>query len=351
MLRSWLVEKKGYTGEEARATVCEYHATLSEEAKERLYSEFKKSDSKIRILVATDALSLGCDVPDIEIIVQYGLPRRWNMSTVLQRFGRAARATGIKAWAIFFVETRFIGPKKDGSRDIDPEESDIAEDVSEVSQDRHTRRQTDSEVRTQLPDVMYEFCNSDRCLRSIILSHYLEEFEEGHSSNDNPCCSNCQPDLGQLPYDLDAPKTERKHFLTGRRRYPIFHLMRGWCCNWVKDRWPASVLEPDPRILISKDELMTVCDQAWLMSDVGKMEEHLPDWEWGPEELDCLLRALRLARGAVQEADGEMSLVEQSLPDWPWQFVDTTELADSVLAYPKNKKPRGTKSPDIVLPE
>jgi RecQ helicase-like protein len=117
------------------------------------------------------------------------------------------------------VETRFIGPKKDGtggSRDIDPEESDIAEDVSEVSQDRHTRRQTDSEVRTQLPDVMYEFCNSDRCLRSIILSHYLEEFEEGHSSNDNPCCSNCQPDLGQLPYDLDAPKTERKHFLTGR---------------------------------------------------------------------------------------------------------------------------------------
>jgi hypothetical protein len=55
----------------------------------------------------------------------------------------------------------------------------------------------------------------------------------------------------------------------------------------------------------------------------------------------------------VQEADGEMNLVEQSLPDWPWQFVDTTELADSLLAYPKgkqNKKLRG-KSPDIVLPE
>jgi helicase-like protein len=86
LLRSWLVEKKGYTGKEAMATICEYHATLSEGAKERLYGEFKKPDSKIRILVATDALSLGCDVPDIEIIVQYGLPRRWNMSTVLQRF-------------------------------------------------------------------------------------------------------------------------------------------------------------------------------------------------------------------------------------------------------------------------
>jgi superfamily II DNA/RNA helicase len=94
LLRSWLEEEKiGYTVDEAKATVCEYHATLSEEAKISLYKEFKKPDSKIRILAATDALSLGCDVPDI---------------TVLQRFGQAARAAGLKAQAIFFVESRFI---------------------------------------------------------------------------------------------------------------------------------------------------------------------------------------------------------------------------------------------------
>jgi superfamily II DNA helicase RecQ len=201
------------------------------------------------------------------------------MSIVLQRFGRAARGTGLKALAIFFIESRFIGSKHGTgrSKDIDRnEESDVTEeDVTES-----TKRQTDAEVRAQLPDVMYEFCNSDHCLRTIILSHYLEEFE-GHTDN-NPCCSNCQVELDQFAENLDVLKAKRKHFLTGRRRHPIFQVMLGWCCNWVKDRWPASIVEPDPRALISNDELMTVCvcDRAWLMSDTGKMKEHLPDWEW-----------------------------------------------------------------------
>jgi superfamily II DNA helicase RecQ len=82
-LRSWLEEKKGYTADEAKATIREYHATLSSEAKTWLYNEFKKPDSKIRILIATDALALGCNVADIEIIIQYGLPRRWNISSDL----------------------------------------------------------------------------------------------------------------------------------------------------------------------------------------------------------------------------------------------------------------------------
>ena len=84
------------------------------------------------------------------------------MSIVLQRFGRAARGTGLKALAIFFIESRFIGSKHGTgrSKDIDRnEESDVTEeDVTES-----TKRQTDAEVRAQLPDVMYEFCNSDRC--------------------------------------------------------------------------------------------------------------------------------------------------------------------------------------------
>ena len=60
--------------------------SLSSEAKTWLYNEFQKPDSKIRILVATDALALGCNVADIEIIIQYGLPRGWNITIVLQRF-------------------------------------------------------------------------------------------------------------------------------------------------------------------------------------------------------------------------------------------------------------------------
>jgi superfamily II DNA/RNA helicase len=98
--------KKGYSADEPDITVVEYHATLADRDKKRIYEEFKKPDSRIRILAATDALALGRDVPDIEIVVQYGLPGGWNINTVLQRFGRCARRTGLKALGVFFVESR-----------------------------------------------------------------------------------------------------------------------------------------------------------------------------------------------------------------------------------------------------
>jgi superfamily II DNA helicase RecQ len=105
-LRTWLEVKKGYSADEPDITVVEYHATLADRDKKRIYEEFKKPDSRIRILAATDALALGCDVPDIEIVVQYGLPGGWNINTVLQRFGRCARRAGLKALGVFFVESR-----------------------------------------------------------------------------------------------------------------------------------------------------------------------------------------------------------------------------------------------------
>jgi len=100
IIRAWLMEL-GYSRKEAMAVVRGYHSNLAESDKERIYDEFKKPDSEIRILCATDAISVGCNIPDILIIVQYGLPRGWSFNMVMQRFGRAARKAGLKGTAIF----------------------------------------------------------------------------------------------------------------------------------------------------------------------------------------------------------------------------------------------------------
>ncbi|KAJ3541715.1 hypothetical protein NM688_g6047 [Phlebia brevispora] len=77
-----------------------YNAMLSDEYREAAMREFK--EGKIRILVCTDAAGMGCNVPDIDIVVQWRLPK--SLSQFVQRAGRAARRRGHKGLAVLLVE-------------------------------------------------------------------------------------------------------------------------------------------------------------------------------------------------------------------------------------------------------
>ncbi|KAF5861249.1 hypothetical protein ETB97_000441 [Aspergillus alliaceus] len=50
------------------------------------------SESKLRVLMTTKALALDVDLPDIETVVIYGLPKNLHPVTVWQRGGRACRS-------------------------------------------------------------------------------------------------------------------------------------------------------------------------------------------------------------------------------------------------------------------
>ncbi|KAH9911507.1 P-loop containing nucleoside triphosphate hydrolase protein [Fomitopsis serialis] len=56
----------------------------------------------IRILVCTDAAGMGCNVPDVDVVVQWKLPA--TLSNFIQRAGRAARARNRTGIAILLVE-------------------------------------------------------------------------------------------------------------------------------------------------------------------------------------------------------------------------------------------------------
>ncbi|KAF9410867.1 ATP-dependent DNA helicase sgs1, partial [Podila epigama] len=49
----------------------------------------KFKNGEFKILLATDAAGMGCDIPDVEHVIQYGLPS--DLKSLVQRFGRAAR--------------------------------------------------------------------------------------------------------------------------------------------------------------------------------------------------------------------------------------------------------------------
>ncbi|KAJ7084890.1 P-loop containing nucleoside triphosphate hydrolase protein [Mycena belliarum] len=114
-----------HTTYRARGLVRPYNAAMSPEYRAQVMSLFKAGI--VRVLVCTDAAGMGCDIPDIELVVQWKKPK--NVSSWVQRAGRAARAHGSTGMAVMLVEkTAFEvgaasvveaaagGPSRGGSR-------------------------------------------------------------------------------------------------------------------------------------------------------------------------------------------------------------------------------------------
>ncbi|KAI0723618.1 P-loop containing nucleoside triphosphate hydrolase protein [Earliella scabrosa] len=93
-----------------------YNATLSHEYRQAAMAAFRASPHDlpslnpepveaspcIRILVCTDAAGMGCNVPDVDLVVQWKLPK--TLSSFVQRAGRAARSKNRTGLAVLLVE-------------------------------------------------------------------------------------------------------------------------------------------------------------------------------------------------------------------------------------------------------
>ncbi|KAF5380428.1 hypothetical protein D9615_004643 [Tricholomella constricta] len=77
-----------------------YNASMSKRYRRQVMRLFKAG--VIRILVCTDAAGMGCNIPDIDMVVQWKAAK--NISSWVQRAGRAARASGRDGLAVMLVE-------------------------------------------------------------------------------------------------------------------------------------------------------------------------------------------------------------------------------------------------------
>ncbi|KAE8228779.1 hypothetical protein CF326_g6276 [Tilletia indica] len=59
---------------------------------------------KIRVLIATEAVGMGVDLPSVDMVVQWRLPK--NFKTLVQHFGRGARRIGQRARAVLLMDHR-----------------------------------------------------------------------------------------------------------------------------------------------------------------------------------------------------------------------------------------------------
>ena len=82
-----------------RATIYPFSSILSERAKDQSWVRF--ASGEYRMLCATDAAGMGCNVADIKYIVSFGAPR--TLSAVAQRWGRAGRDRVTSAVCVLIV--------------------------------------------------------------------------------------------------------------------------------------------------------------------------------------------------------------------------------------------------------
>lgn len=72
-----------------RSCVHAFSSDISEKGKKAAWAKFQYGE--YRILCATDAAGMGCNVPDIEYVVSFGVPKSKSLGTVAQRWGRGGR--------------------------------------------------------------------------------------------------------------------------------------------------------------------------------------------------------------------------------------------------------------------
>jgi len=84
----------------ANLSVEEIHSDLEQKSREQVLNQFKSR--KLKILVATDILSRGIDVEDIDIVINYDVPN--DGEDYIHRIGRTARAASTGAAFTFVNE-------------------------------------------------------------------------------------------------------------------------------------------------------------------------------------------------------------------------------------------------------
>ena len=84
----------------AKFSVEEIHSDLDQEKREQALLDFK--NKKFKILVATDILSRGIDIEDIDVVINYDVPR--DPEDYVHRIGRTARASNEGTAYTFITE-------------------------------------------------------------------------------------------------------------------------------------------------------------------------------------------------------------------------------------------------------
>ncbi|KAJ6469073.1 P-loop containing nucleoside triphosphate hydrolase protein [Mycena vitilis] len=276
----------------SRGLVRPYNAGMSPKYRAEVMALFKAGI--VRILICTDAAGMGVDIPDVGLVVQWKLPK--NLSSWVQRAGRAARARGSFGMAVMLVEKSAfevgaaavptaeaagIGQRGRGrgggrggrgggrGRGGAPKQGRDYAVSHGQKRGSHTGADDAKPISTELQDIpadalgegLYEYIQATTCRRRV-LTKIFRNVEPSVSSVH--CCDLCNPKL----FDHTRPsKPVRSTRQKGIRRGPAVDSVRQALFTWRRNIKKMHY----PRSLFAAHALLddSTCE---LLSSVGPIE-------------------------------------------------------------------------------
>jgi hypothetical protein len=264
-----LLVRAGCSKMSATDAIQAYHSELAESDKRRISTEFTKPDSESvlessvhRIVVATDAMGMGIDNPDILIVVQWGTPP--SMGALLQRAGRAARGKGVYGKFIWLVQPWCFGDK-----------------TNNLLPRLTNQRMTDLQRRSILPRGIWELINRSDCIRRGILKYFDEDCATyGGPEMTIPCCSKCmdnkiQIHISKRVYNIRTLQSQ-KH---------ITDAVKSALVEWRAEK-AGAVLHPTlfkealAELIIPDKAITAISRNAATIKSIGTLI-HAANGEWG----------------------------------------------------------------------
>lgn len=202
-----------WTADQRKVCIEAYYADRSSQDKARVAEMLRVGTC--RVVLCTEAFGMGMDVPDIAQVYNWGPPR--TIASLIQRFGRGARAPNTSATCTLVLTTSFfkIKPEREGVWKV----TKAQEAISAKRQD------------------VWSFLRSD-CLRRGILKH-LDVESQYKELPPGTCCSRCSSSCGidsaiigrkgltssKDPADEKGSPVKRTHPIT---RSEVLRALKAW---------------------------------------------------------------------------------------------------------------------------
>ncbi|KAJ5557569.1 hypothetical protein N7513_003155 [Penicillium frequentans] len=348
-----------YTLHETMNTVKVYHSNIAETDKEAMIKDLQKpgSQSKLRVLVTTEALALGVDLQDIDQVVIYRFPRNLQPATLWQRGGRACRV-GQDGKIIILIDQWMKGgiDKRAVKRNIRVRDGDLEEDVSLADSDNEAeaadpgRRQkgrhlSHEERRAKLPGFWYLLANEPtECLRKRFLDYFNEP--EGFKSNTrvDRCCSSCNPE-----YQLNDPTrymyTERG-FKPGEMDKTIIDQLKIWSREVLPCTFEGAKFKPDRSSILAEEECaqlatyiqhVTYSERECL--NAKDLQTILGTWSWSDQLAESLVAVLKSTYRAAFMASIQTPAKRKRVSNDSSQMSECSNLTWSALTLESINQP------------
>ncbi|KAK5820997.1 P-loop containing nucleoside triphosphate hydrolase protein [Linnemannia elongata] len=289
-----------------------YHSIKSEKLKADVLERFRKD--KVLILLATEAVGMGCDINNIARVVQYGIPQ--SLASLIQRLGRAARDSKLQGIGLTIVPHNPSRAVKDTA-----------------DKDLHAFLYTETCRREVLDGI---FGNKKR-----------EKEDEKVTTN---CCDNCHPKKKSVEIvctntevyqDVEAKAAaKRVPRRTDEEKAVAKQAIESWRkAVWERDFSSRTFFFPTPQYVMSDQVLQALADKHAKVVAADSINSFL---NWSPpksEYIQELTAILMDINKTITDRQGEKSSSLKYRDCTPSRSTNQP-LTPSPRMPPPPKKPR-----------